>query len=389
MADMINPNNLNVRTRPASLDVRGQQPTLFPFDAFEFDDPAQVAKPRLYMKEPWVFAVSEITFSDLSSELSSTIESTSRRSEENELKISNSDGNILLHADQIKLQAEEILLQAGDLDDLANDVATNTSEISLNADEIDIRVKAVDSVGDPLSEAAITMDATGTEITNTLRSTNFIASDPFEDRVGWQITEAGDAEFNTSTIRLGSNSEGKQVLGDTLVIEDDELTVKTGKIQFKSPNYDNETSSIEYVVDTDYEGFQIGDFDNTDPTEDFGILTTNRGTSVHNGLLINVKEGFTPTDTYQDLAQYIEANLLYGSYTDRGGGADQAVLCGFGEYTTSGPSTYETIRSYGLITFGYPDSVLGYSFKAFWGTSFTISGTDTTVLPAARRILFT
>lgn len=56
MSDTTNP--LVAPVRPGSLDVRGQQPTLFPFDAFEFDDPNRTDNPALRMKTPWTFASS-------------------------------------------------------------------------------------------------------------------------------------------------------------------------------------------------------------------------------------------------------------------------------------------------------------------------------------------
>lgn len=44
---------INSPVRPDSGDVIGTQPNLFPFDAFEFDNPNKVSQPKLTMKDPW------------------------------------------------------------------------------------------------------------------------------------------------------------------------------------------------------------------------------------------------------------------------------------------------------------------------------------------------
>ncbi len=51
---------LQALVRPSALDVRGQQPSLFPFDAFKFDDPNQTDFPELKMKAPWRFVADYI-----------------------------------------------------------------------------------------------------------------------------------------------------------------------------------------------------------------------------------------------------------------------------------------------------------------------------------------
>lgn len=51
-------NALSAPLRPGSMDVRGQQPTLFPFDAFIYDDPNRVEAPRLKMRPPWTLVSS-------------------------------------------------------------------------------------------------------------------------------------------------------------------------------------------------------------------------------------------------------------------------------------------------------------------------------------------
>jgi len=58
MSDTRNP--LQSPIRPGALDVRGQQPSLFPFDAFIFDDPNRVDNPALQMREPWRFLANGI-----------------------------------------------------------------------------------------------------------------------------------------------------------------------------------------------------------------------------------------------------------------------------------------------------------------------------------------
>ncbi len=47
---------ITLPARPEVVDVRGEQPYLFPFDAFEFDDPRKQTTPILRMKAPWSLA---------------------------------------------------------------------------------------------------------------------------------------------------------------------------------------------------------------------------------------------------------------------------------------------------------------------------------------------
>jgi alpha-tubulin suppressor-like RCC1 family protein len=44
---------LTVNVRPGSVDPKAQQRTIFPLQAFEFDDPNRTANPQLKLKEPW------------------------------------------------------------------------------------------------------------------------------------------------------------------------------------------------------------------------------------------------------------------------------------------------------------------------------------------------
>lgn len=44
---------LNIPTRPYSVDTIAQQRTLFPLEAWEFDDPNRILEPLLTLKEPW------------------------------------------------------------------------------------------------------------------------------------------------------------------------------------------------------------------------------------------------------------------------------------------------------------------------------------------------
>ena len=353
---------LNANVRPESLDILGLQSSLFPFDAFEFDDPNRVLEPHLKMKAPWVFeadrvTVGSITLKDLTQNMQDDLEETRLIAEDNQSKIAMQDGSVLIQGEQIEL-----------------------------------RTVALNEEGEPVKGGSIKLglDEAGgyTEVVGTLRSTNFDRDAPFEDREGWRITEDGDAEFNTSTIRVGSNSEGKQVLGDALVIENDELTLKTGRINFKSPNYTTETSAIEYEADpsSDYEGFKIGDFDNPIYSDNFGIQTNSRGTTSLKGWRVEVKADFNsrlpsdPDPTYQTLAGYIDTNLLYSAGGSRNSRANQAILTGFGDFSvTSGRLT-----SFGLLV----PYITGYYFQAFWGTSFAISLLDTSILPIDRRVLF-
>ena len=375
---------LSYPARAASIDVRGNQPGLFPFDAFEFDDPNTNENPILKMKSPWSLEAGGITIGGigldaLSDQLLTGIETAMQRSELNETRIANHDGQLNISAQSITLQAEDISL-------LTTSVDGNTADIVVNGDEIDLRVKSLDPVtGLPASTSGIKVNASGVLIGNTLQSSNFITGTS-----GWQIEEDGDAEFESVAVRVGTNSEGVKTLADVATITDDELLVKAGKIRFQSPNYTTETSAIEYTADVGdtYEGFKIGDFDNVDPTKNFGILTTNKGTSLTKGLLVKASKFFNSANTYGELSIYIANNLLYGSALSRGGGAEEAVLCGFGKYQTSGPNIYPMIQSYGLLTYGYLDSILGYSFKAFWGTSFTIPDGSSTLLPTTRQIVF-
>lgn len=56
---------INTPQRPGSLDVKALQVDVFPYDAFEFDDPDKTANPRVKLRDPWVWEVeSEINALD-------------------------------------------------------------------------------------------------------------------------------------------------------------------------------------------------------------------------------------------------------------------------------------------------------------------------------------
>jgi len=54
MADLYgNSSGLNINTRPGSIDPIAGQRTIFPLEAFQFDDPNRTDHPRLSLKDPW------------------------------------------------------------------------------------------------------------------------------------------------------------------------------------------------------------------------------------------------------------------------------------------------------------------------------------------------
>jgi alpha-tubulin suppressor-like RCC1 family protein len=59
---------LRANVRPGSVDPRAQQRTIYPLQAFEFDDPNRTENPKLRMKDPWTFAVSRLSIEDSTTE---------------------------------------------------------------------------------------------------------------------------------------------------------------------------------------------------------------------------------------------------------------------------------------------------------------------------------
>ena len=198
---------LSYPARAASIDVRGNQPGLFPFDAFEFDDPNTNENPILKMKSPWSLEAGGITIGGigldaLSDQLLTGIETAMQRSELNETRIANHDGQLNISAQSITLQAEDISL-------LTTSVDGNTADIVVNGDEIDLRVKSLDPVtGLPASTSGIKVNASGVLIGNTLQSDTFVAGTS-----GWQIKDTGDAAFNNGIFRGDIFADGGSFSG--------------------------------------------------------------------------------------------------------------------------------------------------------------------------------
>ena len=51
------PGALELEARGGSIDSTSTQRGMFPFDAFEFDDPEKEENPVIRVREPWVFQV--------------------------------------------------------------------------------------------------------------------------------------------------------------------------------------------------------------------------------------------------------------------------------------------------------------------------------------------
>lgn len=58
--------SLRYPSRPGSIDPRALQTNVFPYDAFQFDDPNTVADPKVRLVEPFAFEVGEIVASEIS-----------------------------------------------------------------------------------------------------------------------------------------------------------------------------------------------------------------------------------------------------------------------------------------------------------------------------------
>ena len=226
---------LTAGLRPNSVDPAVQQADVFPLQAFEFDDPNRTSKPRLRMKEPWVFEASaveigSITLADLSAQLQNGIEDAMLLAEENALKLKNLDGSVVI-------QGETIELKTAALDE--NGVPVRGGEIKLGLDE-----------------------AGGyTEIVGTLRSANFDRDVPFQDREGWRILESGDAEFNSVAIRGFAMPEGAS-----------EFTVYVKSSPTATSEYGSIREALE-VLSQSYQTFVNGGVDVTVEIEDGFTIT--------------------------------------------------------------------------------------------------------------------
>lgn len=103
---------IDANVRPNALNVRGQQPNLYPFDAFRFDDPNRTDSPKLGMAPGWNFDVGTIFLESLDSTLQDAIEQASISAEENRLSIKNTDGQVLITGETVDIIARELNLEA-------------------------------------------------------------------------------------------------------------------------------------------------------------------------------------------------------------------------------------------------------------------------------------
>lgn len=103
---------LNANLRPNSVNVIGEQPNLYPYDAFSFDDPNRTESPTLGMSDGWNFNVGTIYLESLDTDLQSAIEQASITAEDNALKIKNTDGQVLITGDTVDILARELNLEA-------------------------------------------------------------------------------------------------------------------------------------------------------------------------------------------------------------------------------------------------------------------------------------
>ena len=102
---------LNANLRPNSINVIGQQPNLFPFDAFVFEDPNTTETPSLGMAEGWTFDIGTVKLENLSDDLSEALEQASILAEDNALKIKNTDGQVLITGEVVDILATELNLE--------------------------------------------------------------------------------------------------------------------------------------------------------------------------------------------------------------------------------------------------------------------------------------
>jgi hypothetical protein len=350
---------ININARPNALNVRAQQPSLHPFDAWEYDDPNRVAVPYLRLKAPWKLdigelEVGEIKLKDLSTSLKNDLEETRLIAEDNQSKIANTDGNLLMQAESISL--------------VAGDVEAANSRIDLNSDSIGLKVSAVDNTGTPIVGSAITMDSTGTVITNTVQSLDFDTGVN-----GWQITQDGDAEFNKIVVRTSSDIAD---IG-SIVIPAKDGTMYTG------------TTSLDTLV---YNITQLSEYTRT-TTVYAGATTRSRVTNVLASGTINYTWG---GNTYTNIPiKAISITSFYDAATYPTG-AEYTIIFIFESVEEAGSSitffdystTFTSISDYTLgsvpqLTAGleasFPGTIIGNTSGGNLGYRGTVVGTPSSV----------
>lgn len=154
---------LDANVRPNALNVRGQQPNLYPFDAFQFNDPNTVDKPKLGMAPGWSFDVGTIYLDDLETNLGEAINSSFLGVEDLRNEIKKVDRGLNLTSQTVFENGVEatasIELLTGVTEENRTDIDSNTDDIVTIFAEVALKAEIRDSVGDPISGAFITLNA--------------------------------------------------------------------------------------------------------------------------------------------------------------------------------------------------------------------------------------
>ena len=122
---------LQAGLRPKSTDALAVNVDIFPFDAFEFDDPNRIDEPTLGMKAPWKLNITEET-SDLEGRV--TVNETDITA--NGVLISSNEGDITNNATDITAQGIRLTSTEGETTTNTTDITSQGILITDNADDI-------------------------------------------------------------------------------------------------------------------------------------------------------------------------------------------------------------------------------------------------------------
>jgi hypothetical protein len=126
--------SLSLQGRAQSVGVTSMDNNLFPFDAFNFDDPNTTDSPVLRMTDPWTLAVPDIILDDvgrLSFYLERLMKQVDREKEDNSWQMS-----------QIKVGQTEIDIRVTAQSDLQDKMSQAYINLSVDQDDSEVRIGA-------------------------------------------------------------------------------------------------------------------------------------------------------------------------------------------------------------------------------------------------------
>ena len=287
---------LNINVRPGSVDPIASQRTIFPLEAFEFDDPNRVAEPELRMKAPWKLVVGSIEINGVTG-LIDTLDyieaatNTAQGTADNAITDAGTAQGIantaVTNAGNAQGTANTAITNAGTAQTTAN-TAIGHAEDALNvANSKNVIYRQASKPGTPPAKSGdLWYDSDDDNNVYLHNGTDFIrniaikSSDYVPGVSGWAIFQDGDVEFDQGEFRgtlaaeslqtalvnaeqitiayAGADSEAPEVGDRRLIIRSEILTLE-------SYNPDGDGASAEGWI----QDISLGGFDSTGEFVDY------------------------------------------------------------------------------------------------------------------------